>query len=346
MNDDDEYLAALFADEDDDEVDADESPVHAVTFPAFEPHRRYGKKFADTWWGNAWTESMEDTALDREQLRRGRAHAFAGYVGPITVSQGRVSATVHDGDHTHPFTTVVRVSELTDAGWDRFLDQAARRAGHVAALLDRDMPRELVSAAADAGVRLLPDFDDLEPECTCPEWNSPCAHAAALAYQVSWLLDRDPFVLLLVRGRDETDLMAELHRRNSRAGATRAATVRVGVSAVEAWAAEPAPLPEPPGPLLVPARPLAPLLADVEMVSPVVDDALVVLAADAASRAADLLAGGGWVVADQWSDAVRLAIRAQDVLDEAAAAVVVESAAAASGRPDEFTAAASYPVRQ
>ncbi|GLW90591.1 SWIM zinc finger family protein [Actinokineospora globicatena] len=346
MNDDDDYLAALFADEDDDEPDEREEPVHAVTFPAFEPHRRYGKKFADTWWGNAWTESMEDTALDREQLRKGRAHAFAGYVGPITVSQGRVSASVHDGDHTHPFSTVVRLAQVTDAGWDRFLDQAARRAGHVAALLDRDMPRELVTAAADAGVRLLPGFDDLDPDCACPDWNSPCRHAAALSYQVSWLLDRDPFVLLLVRGRGEAELMAELHRRNAGAAAV-GGTTEVGVPAAEVWSAPPAPLPEPPGPLLAPPLRLAPLLADVEMVSPVDDRALAVLAADAARRAADLLAGKGFTAMDPWSDAVRLAALAHEVLDNAEA--VVATAAAASGRPSEFPLAVdaeTHPGRQ
>ncbi|MGQ0840981.1 SWIM zinc finger family protein [Actinokineospora sp.] len=327
----DDHLAALFAadeDEDEDEPEADPGG-RAVTFPAFPPGRRYGKKFADTWWGNAWIEAMEDTALDPEQLKKGRAHAFGGQVGAITVSPGRVSAAVHDGDHTRPYATVVRFAELTDAGWDRFLDRVATRAGHIAALLDRDMPRDLVGAAADAGVRLLPGYGDLDPECDCPGWDSPCKHAAALSYQMSWLLDRDPFVLLLGRGRGQDELTEELHRRNTRGGATHSGDpADLGTPAAQAWSSAPAPLPEPPE--LGPSLHLAPLLADVEIESPVDDAAISALAADAAARARDLLSGR-YSTAPRWPDAVRLAARADDG--------VIDRAGRACGRPAEFTRA-------
>ncbi|MGH3860457.1 SWIM zinc finger family protein [Actinokineospora sp.] len=117
----------------------------------------------------------------------------------------------------------MRLEPLSDHEWRRFLDQIAVQAGHIAALLDRDMPAELVHAAADAGVRLLPDIGDLDPECSCPGWEMPCRHAAALAYQVSWLLDADPFVLLLLRGKDEAELLGDLHGRSA-APATELAT--------------------------------------------------------------------------------------------------------------------------
>ncbi|WP_411577350.1 SWIM zinc finger family protein [Streptomyces sp. HUAS TT20] len=56
----------------------------------------------------------------------------------------------------------------------------AARAGHIAALLDGDMPTELVKDALKAGVRPLPSANDLEPSCSCPGWGYPCKHAAAL----------------------------------------------------------------------------------------------------------------------------------------------------------------------
>ena len=42
---------------------------------------------------------------------------------------------------------------------------AVERAGHIAALLDREMPPHLVEDAAAAGVELLPGIGDLEPRC-------------------------------------------------------------------------------------------------------------------------------------------------------------------------------------
>ncbi|WP_020579408.1 SWIM zinc finger family protein [Actinopolymorpha alba] len=187
-------------------------------FPAFVPQRgRRRSTRGQSWWARAWVSAMEETSLDGEQLRRGRRYASLGHVGTITVSPGRIAAPVHDGNQHLPYDTVVYVTELTDAEWERFLDEVARKAGHLAALLDKDMPHDLVHAAADAGVRLLPSVGDLEPECSCPDWELPCKHAAALSYQGSWLLDEDPFVLLLMRGRGEREFLDELARRNASA---------------------------------------------------------------------------------------------------------------------------------
>ncbi|WP_217707117.1 SWIM zinc finger family protein [Nonomuraea rhodomycinica] len=178
-------------------------------FPAF-PRQRAGARFATTWWGHAWIKALEDTSLDQGLLRKGRTYAKTGQVGPITVSPGRLAA-VTEGE----YDTVVRVERLTAAEWDRFLDQVTAKAGHIAALLDGDMPHDLVTAAEDAAVPLLPAVGDLEPECSCPDWGHPCPHAAALCYQASWLLDGDPFVLLLLRGRGRDDLVRALQRRTA-----------------------------------------------------------------------------------------------------------------------------------
>ncbi|GAA2276370.1 hypothetical protein GCM10010149_19370 [Nonomuraea roseoviolacea subsp. roseoviolacea] len=186
-------------------------------FPAF-PRQRAGARFATTWWGLAWIKALEDTSLDQGLLRKGRAYAKTGQVGPITVSPGRLAA-VTEGE----YDTVVRVERLTAAEWDRFLDQVTAKAGHIAALLDGDVPHDLVEAAEDAAVPLLPAVGDLEPECSCPDWGHPCPHAAALCYQASWLLDADPFVLLLLRGRGRDDLVRAL-LDHSAAGAARGAS--------------------------------------------------------------------------------------------------------------------------
>ncbi|GAA0619126.1 hypothetical protein GCM10010174_41810 [Kutzneria viridogrisea] len=182
-------------------------------FPAF-PKGKRRTAASRSWWGDAWLQALEDTSMDQAQLRKGRRYAAAGRVGPITVSAGRIAATVYEADET-PHHTVVLVDQLSDRDWARFLDQVAGKAGHIAALLDRYVPRELVDAADTAGVPLLPGIGDLEPECGCPGWEHPCMHAAALCFQAAWLLDEDPFVLLLLRGRGEQELLAELRSREA-----------------------------------------------------------------------------------------------------------------------------------
>ncbi|MFD3499689.1 SWF or SNF family helicase [Streptomyces sp. NPDC058676] len=212
------------------------------TFAALPP--AHGRGFAQTWWGRAWLKALEDTALDSQQVKAGRRLARAGAVGAVSVRPGRITAVVQDRDGTAHRADVL-LAELSDEQWDGFLDMTVERAGHVAALLDRDMPPHLVEDAAAAGIELLPGIGDLEPECDCDAWDH-CGHTAALCHQVARLLDQDPFVLLLMRGRAERALLDDLQQRS----ATPTATVAepAGVDAAEAYAAGDVlpPLPAPP----------------------------------------------------------------------------------------------------
>ncbi|MEU5000405.1 SWF or SNF family helicase [Streptomyces sp. NPDC021622] len=183
---------------------------HERTFAALPP--AHGRGFAQSWWGQAWLKALEDTALDLQQLKAGRRLARAGAVGAVSVRPGRITAVVQDPDGTAHRSDVL-LQQLTDAEWDRFLGMTVERAGHIAALLDREMPPHLVEDAAGAGVELLPGIGDLEPECDCDAWDH-CGHTAALSYQMARLLDQDPFVLLLMRGRAERELLDELQVRS------------------------------------------------------------------------------------------------------------------------------------
>lgn len=185
------------------------APGQERTFAALPPAR--GRGFAESWWGRAWLQALEDTALDGAQVKKGRRLAREGRVGAVSVRPGRITAVVQDRDST-PYRSDVLLQQLSEEDWDRFLDMAVDRAGHIAALLDREMPPHLVEDAAADGVDLLPGIGDLDPECTCEAWDH-CAHSAALCYQVARLLDQDPFVLLLMRGRGERRVLDDLQAR-------------------------------------------------------------------------------------------------------------------------------------
>ncbi|MFL5993275.1 MAG: SWIM zinc finger family protein [Streptomyces sp.] len=275
------------------------------TFAAFPPRASEDDRFAATWWGNAWVSALEEGALDAKRLARGRSYAEQGNVDAITVTPGLVLAYVQ-GSRPRPYRVQVRLRTLGDADWDRFLDLAADRTGHIAALLDKEMPQAL----AECGVPLLPGPGDLEPQCSCPDRGHPCKHAAALCYQTARLLDADPFVLLLLRGRGERELLDALSRlsaaRAARAAQEQEPAPLPGVRAAEALAPRrlpplPAPLPAPAHPEQPPAYPASPGGPD--------PFALDQLATDAAARAHALLGTGRDPVGELtlWQDAVRLA---------------------------------------
>jgi hypothetical protein len=217
---------------------------------------------------------------------------------------------------------------------------AVERAGHIAALLDRDMPPYLVEDSAAAGVELLPGMGDLEPKCDCGAWDH-CGHTAALCYQVGRLLDQDPFVLLLMRGRGERALLDDIQSRG--AVPVGGSAEPEGVDAAEAFAA---------GDIL-PALPALPRLPDAPGTPPALDTdappapgvdprALEFLAARTAVEAHRLLAEALGAGHEQWSaeaeltpaqDAVRLAVGNPS-------GAVSDRLAAGSGRGREHLATA------
>ncbi|UXY30815.1 SWIM zinc finger family protein [Streptomyces sp. HUAS TT20] len=315
------------------------------TFPAFPPRTSpEGAGFAETWWGNAWVDALEQGALDVKRLARGRGYAAQGHVDAITVTPGLLLAYVQ-GSRPRPYRVQVRLRTLAEADWERFLDAAADRPGHIAALLDKELPQSLT----DCGVPLLPGPGDLEPRCSCPDSGHPCKHAAALCYQTARLLDADPFVLLLLRGRGERELLDALSRRNA-ARAARAAQEQgpaplPGVRAADALA--PRELPPLPPPLPVPPHPEQP---PVYPASPGGPDpfALDQLATDAAARAHALLGSGRDPVGELtlWQDAVRLAAARPGSGLTAGTRALYSSLASAAGRTPAELARAVAAWRQ
>ncbi|MFI7383756.1 SWIM zinc finger family protein [Streptomyces sp. NPDC049813] len=275
------------------------------TFPPLLPRAAPGVGAALTWWGNAWVEALEDTALDPARLARGRAYADRGHVDAITVTPGRVTAYVH-GSRPRPYRADLRLRTLSEEEWEHFAETAAARPEHLASLLDKDVPHALAAA-----VDLLPAVDDLVPDCTCPDRADPCKHAAALCYQTARLVDEDPFVLFLLRGRGEQELLAALTRRNAahtaRERTTAAAPGLDAVTARDAFART-GRLPQLPPEFAPPAHPGRPPSYPQAPGAP--DPlALDLLATEAGMRAHALLTTGADPTGGltPWQDAVRLA---------------------------------------
>lgn len=51
---------------------------------------------------------------------------------------------------------------------------------------------------------------DLDTDCSCPDWSSPCKHIAAVYYLIGEEFDRDPFLIFKMRGMDREQLVERL----------------------------------------------------------------------------------------------------------------------------------------
>ncbi|MET9854762.1 SWIM zinc finger family protein [Streptomyces sp. NPDC006450] len=257
---------------------------------------------AVSWWGRAWVSALEAVARDGARLTRGRTYAAEGHVDAVTITPGRIVAYVR-GSRPRPYRTELSLPAFSDTEWSELLESVVADPTALAALLEREVPESLSES-------VLPGAGELVPRCSCPDVAlPPCKHAAALCYRAARLLDADPFVLLLLRGRGERELLEELTRRNAAHAAreqpdgtpdfpgvpARSALVRTVLPPL------PAPLAAPSAAGMPPAYPSDPAAPD-----PL---ALDQLAADAAARALALLRTAEDPMAglSRWQDAVRLA---------------------------------------
>lgn len=177
-----------------------------VTHPRQPPRRSTA---GGTWWSKAWARAVEEASYASEDLRAGRALARAGAVGAITVAPGSAVAAVSEGDDAHTVTCTLPV--LPEADLTILVELVAAAAGRLGALMSGDLPHPFVEAVEEAGVELLPYGGEMGAACTCDAWMDPCRHALAVLTQVGWLVQRDPFVLIGIRGLPREELLARLH---------------------------------------------------------------------------------------------------------------------------------------
>ncbi|WP_217145935.1 SWIM zinc finger family protein [Streptomyces sp. AC627_RSS907] len=297
------------------------------------------RKPADGPWGILWIAALEspsrrDSRDSGHAARLGRARTYArrGAVGDITVRTGELSARV-TGSGRRPYRVTLRVPELPEADVDRLLKAWTDDVDAAAELSRGELGEATARIAVAADEPLVPRPGLTDYACTCPDWGSPCKHAAAVSYQYARAVDSRPDALLLLRGHrlDAVCKEAALRCAEREAAAeqaaeaerTRAGAAR-GVPAGEAFARAGQegglpPLPELPAPATGPVT-VAPFPEPGHEDSLVAPDRLRMLADDAAHRAADAyshaVATGGapaarlWLDTDLWLDTVRRAARA------------------------------------
>lgn len=181
----------------------------AVTHPRFAPRR--GSR-PMPWWSKAWSRAVEEAAYHQDELRTGRALARRGAVGSITVGSGSLVAAVTEGDDA--WTVQVTVPVLGEEAIAILVELVAAESGRIAELAAGQLPHQLIEDAEDSGVELLPYGSELAAECSCQAWAQPCVHGLAVLTQFTWLINDDPFQLLLLRGLAKETLLARLHRRS------------------------------------------------------------------------------------------------------------------------------------
>jgi len=171
------------------------------TYPASKPRptddgiatRKQRGAMSGTWWSGRLVDLLDSYGLGA-RMQRGRRYARQGQLLSLDVQPGLVVAQV-----------------LTEPQWAEVQHEIESTLRFASRLLAGEVPAELEAVFDRAGVQLLPRrWDDLRASCSCPDWENPCKHIAAVLYVLADRLDDDPWLLLLWRGRTRDELLAHL----------------------------------------------------------------------------------------------------------------------------------------
>jgi uncharacterized Zn finger protein len=168
----------------------------------------------ERWWSRRFIDVLESFCTTG-RLSRGRNYARRGQVLWLTVRSGYVDASVQ-GSRENPYHVRIQVLPLTTAQWQRVIAALAAQAVYRARLLAGEMPAEIEEVFAGCGTPLFPrGWRDLEMSCSCPDWEVPCKHLAAVCYVLAERFDDDPFDVLAWRGKGRDELLAALRGRGT-----------------------------------------------------------------------------------------------------------------------------------
>jgi len=163
-----------------------------------------------TWWSGRFIAVLEAIIVGG-RLERGRHYARRGQVISMDVAAGMVSALVQ-GSRVQPYRVRIGLDAFGEPEWAAAERALSGSAWYSAKLLAGEMPEDIEEVFAELGLALFPaSAAELSMYCSCPDWEVPCKHIAAVFYLLAEAFDDDPFSILAWRGRGRDEFLAGLH---------------------------------------------------------------------------------------------------------------------------------------
>lgn len=163
----------------------------------------------EAWWSRRFIDVLEGLGVGT-RLQRGKNYARRGQVISLDIEAGMVTSVVQ-GSRDTPYRVRVGLSPFGKREWARVEAGLAANAWYAAKLLAGEMPEDIEDVFTECEMDLFPTRNrDLAMDCSCPDWEVPCKHLAAVFYLLAEAFDDNPFLILAWRGREREELLANL----------------------------------------------------------------------------------------------------------------------------------------
>jgi uncharacterized Zn finger protein len=170
--------------------------------------RAQTKKFGNQWWGVRWLEAIEKFG-PAKRVARGRSYARKGQVLELQFEPGLISAVVQ-GSRDTPYEVEIYLEQLPAETETIILQALYTQPIFAATLLTGELHPDVENLFRKQDFPLFPTRSEGRgASCSCPDDRNPCKHIAAVYYLISEELERDPFLLLHLRGIRKEQLTSQ-----------------------------------------------------------------------------------------------------------------------------------------
>ncbi len=175
-------------------------------------HTKRGE-IGSKWWSRKLISILKSYGWE-SRLSRGARYARAGQVIKINMDKGKVDAYVQ-GSRSKPYHVKIEFPVIHEDQWKNIFKMLEEHKEVVSELLTGNVPLDLEDLLEKINTSLfIKNPDDIDMSCTCPDYAVPCKHIAAVFYILAENFDTDPFLMLLLRGKDKQEIMSAVSDTN------------------------------------------------------------------------------------------------------------------------------------
>jgi uncharacterized Zn finger protein len=164
-----------------------------------------GRNIAKSFWGKSWCDNLERYSDFAYRLPRGRSYVRNGAVLDLQIARGEVMAVVAGSE---VYEIKVHIAPLSAQRWQAVCKDCTGSVDSLIELLQGRLDDSVMRRVSREGDGLFPTPSEIKLSCTCPDWARMCKHVAAALYGVGARLDKEPHLLFVLRGVNESDLVA------------------------------------------------------------------------------------------------------------------------------------------
>ena len=173
---------------------------------ALNPIEVIGRQIANTFWGKAWCDHLENYSDYENRLPRGRTYVRNGSVIDLQVSIGKIHAKVMG---SYFYEVDIKIKPMNPEKWKDMVKACSGKIDSLVELLQGKFSDGVMAMIIDQNNGLFPRSHEIEMECSCPDGVGMCKHSAAVLYGIGASLDRFPEYLFTLRHVDHLELIVQ-----------------------------------------------------------------------------------------------------------------------------------------